>query len=150
MIKFRGDEIPGIHGPLVYTTSEPLLRFSNFWDLHGEIVIAGRNSGRFISCTILLFDEWVGTDPKQLLDYLDDLNDEVGQHGELEESGNIVQSLKRCTFLGFEPIPLDGQGEPGPLLDQVGSLWLLQHDDFEDAEPQWFIHGILRWRQARA
>lgn len=146
-LKFNGLEIPGIHGPLVYTTQEPALRFSKFWDLHGEPVIAGRPSGRNIVCTILLFDQWTGNDPKKLLAFLDKLGEEVGEHGDLEEDEIIVQKLAKCTFLGFEPLPLDGQGEPGPLRDDAGTLW--PQADFEDAEPQWWIHGLLRWRQAR-
>ena len=148
-LKFKGDDIPGFHGPLVYTTSEPALRFSKFWDLVGEPVIAGRPGGRYVTCWILLFDQWTGNTPKKLLDYLDELDDQVGEHGSIEESGNIVQKLTQCTFLGFEPSPVGGgQDDPGPIRDDAGTLWPIA--DWENAEAQWWVHGILRWRQARS
>lgn len=135
---FDGTDIPGLHGPLVFGSPENVRRPVKFFQVRGEGEIAGEVAGRSIMVRVLLNDDY---DTQAKLDAkIKELNELVGTNSTLEEEGNLERDLDYCTFEGWEPIPLQGQEDPGPLPDIAGSLGTANC---------WFIQIVLRFRQLR-
>ena len=118
------------------------VRRTVFWGLAGESEIVGKPSGRIVQCFIVLHQQF--NTPKKLLDELNKLDDLVGEHGTLEETGEVPQKYKHCTFEGFERT-FNGQQHPGPLKNDAGTLF----DESGDRDFGYFQTGVLRWRQLR-
>lgn len=144
-LKFKGTSIKGSHGPLVVGGPALKVRRVGYWDVRGEGEIVGRQSGRPISCLIILHDGYTRLD--RLLTALAELADLIGEHGRLEETGNLVRTFDNVTFEGYDPIPLEGQDQPGPLKD----LGVLTRQAGNKTEPDngWFAQYLLRFYQLR-
>ena len=142
-LKFNGDSIDGTHGPIYRPSPEPNLRRVRFAFLKGEGEIRGSSHGRTLMCRIILHKAYTGTKPDKLLKALDKLDKAIGTHGTLKESGNIEQEFENCTFEGYEPMPLEGQEESGPLKDSFGGLRTANGT----ADNGWWICVLLRFRQ---
>jgi hypothetical protein len=137
-LKFDGTDIPGLHGAPVFGSPEVKRRELAFFQVKGAAEIAGEVGARTISILVLLHDSY-DTFAK-LETKLAELNDLVGINSTLEEEGNIERDFDYCTFLGWEPVPLQGQESPGPLTDIAGTL---------DAAGCWFQQIVLHFRQLR-
>ena len=143
-IKFKGSTIPGTHGPLVFRSPDQQVRRMKFWDVKGEGEIFGEAGGRDISIEITIHKKFPTV--AKLLDQLEDLDDLVGEHGTLEETGNVQQKFKNCTFDGWEPVPLPGQPNTSPLQDVAGTL----RTPTNKPDGGWFQNVLLRFRQLEA
>jgi hypothetical protein len=137
-LKFWNLDIPGLHGPLIFGAPELKVRRVQFFQVMGEAEIVGRPAGRSIMVRCLIHDGW--EDQNEMQAFLDDLSTKIGVNDTLTESGNIEQEFDDVTFDGWEPIPLNGQEDPGPLYDIAGTL---------DQDGGWFIQLVLRFRQLR-
>jgi hypothetical protein len=141
-LKFGRNEIPGIHGPLVFGSWEVSRREAKFFQVRGVAEVAGERGARSIAVRHLLHDGYV-TEAK-LQAVLEAFSDLVGTNDTLQEESDIdggpERKLNYCTFEGWEPIPLNGQEDPGPLYDIAGTL---------DTNGGWFRWIVLRWRQLR-
>lgn len=135
-LKFWNLDIPGLHGPLIIGGPENTARRVKFFQVKGEAEVAGFPAGRTIMVRALVFDEF--DTYQKLQDFLDDLSTKTGVNDKLTETGNTPKVLDYCTFEGWEPIPLNGQEDPGPLVDIAGTL-----------DGGWFIQILLRFRQLR-
>ena len=145
-LEFASKTIPGTHGPLVYGGPEPRLRRVSYWDIRGEGEIFGQHGGRWISVVLLLHDGW--TTLSNFEKARQNLFDLIGRHGTLKETGTLAQTLANVTLESVEPIPLDGQEQPGPIQD-VGVLTRLNSSGQEVADNGWFAQYHLRFRQLR-
>lgn len=145
-LKFDGTEIPGEHGPIVRGAPEVRVRPVQVFQLAGEGQIVGKPAGRNLSVRVLLHKKYEGETPDKLLEMLATLDGKIGTNGTLEETGNVPQKFNYCTFMGWEPIPEQGQSEPGPLKDIAGTL-----DADNDGQPiyGWFQLILLHFRQLR-
>jgi hypothetical protein len=119
MLKFDNLWLADTHGPLIVGGVDVPIRPVKYWDVVGEGEIVGRQGGRPIVCTIIVHDGF--TTFAKFQKQIDKMRKKQGANGVLEESGDLKQKFSDVTFHGYEPIPLGGQDEPGPLLD-VGAL----------------------------
>jgi hypothetical protein len=145
-ITFKGQAIRGSHGSLIFTSPDPQLKRSRYFDIKGEAEIAGESGGRPITIDHLL--HFNCSNLGQLQTLLDKLDKLVGQHGLLrhETGSGASRQLQRfddCTFEGYEFRALAGQQAPGPLQDVAGTLF----DDDGNADEGWFAPLTLKFRQ---
>jgi hypothetical protein len=141
---FDGTDIPGLHGAPVFGSWEVKRREVQFFQIRGAGEIAGEYGPRTISVLVLLHDNYDTV--AKLLTKLDELSDLIGINSTLEEEGNIEREFDYCTFLGWEPVPLNGQESPGPLYNIAGTLDVDQDDDPVGG---WFQQIMLHFRQLR-
>jgi hypothetical protein len=148
MLKFSGRVISGSHGPAFVGSPEQHVRRVKYWDLVGEAEVVGKPGGRVVTYDILLHD---GYTQQSLIDELEILDDTVGDHGTLKETGNVTRTFKFCTFDGYELLPFGGQENTSMLQDVALTL----RDDNGTVETQssgsggWFQHVRLMFRQLK-
>jgi hypothetical protein len=139
-LKFGRTDIPGIHGNLVFGSWEVSRREIKFHQIRGVAEISGAFGARSIAVRALIHDEYV-TEAK-LHEKMEALAELTGTNGSLREESDIdggpTRNLDYCTFEGWEPIPLNGQEDPGPLYDIAGTL-----------DGGWYRWVVLRFRQLR-
>lgn len=141
-LKFDGLDIPGLFGQVVFGAPEITTRPVKFFQVKGEGEVVGEVGGRWIAVRVLLYGGF--TTQAKLEAKLKDLSKKVGVNGTLdaesdgEGDNSLNYQLDYCTFHGWEPIPLNGQEDPGPLPDIAGTL-----------DGGWFYHILLRFRQLR-
>ncbi len=95
---------------------------------------------------LLLHDGW-----DKFADFekaVEQLEKDIGKHGTLKETGDLKREWKNVTFDGFDPLPLAGQEEPGPILD-VGVLTRVKTNGDEEADEGYFAQYLLRFRQLK-
>jgi hypothetical protein len=143
MIEFSGKRLTHTHGPIVRGSSEVARRTVKYWGLKGEGEIVDEPGGRHLFVEIILHN---GYTQKQLLKAIAELDDLVGKNGTLKESGEVAQEFKNVTFASFEPMPLQGQEQPGPIQD-VGVLTL--RPDSTTLDNGWFQLFWLQFRQLK-
>lgn len=141
-LKFGRTDIPGIHGPLVFGSWEVARREVKFFQIRGVAEVAGESGARSIAVRVLYHDDFVTEDRLDLK--MDVLSGLVGTNATLtyrsDINGGPDRDLDYCTFEGWEPIPLNGQEDPGPIYDIAGTL---------DSNGGWFRWIVLRFRQLR-
>jgi hypothetical protein len=140
MIKFDNLWLANTHGPLIVPSPEVQIRQVKYWDVVGEGEIVSRQGGRWISCTIIVHDGF--TTLTKFMKQIEKMEAKVGVNGKLEETGDLKRTFKDVTMYPFEPIPLEGQAEPGPLLD-VGALTRASGA----LDNGYFAAYVLRFRQ---
>lgn len=145
-LNFDGLDIPGVHGPLNIGGPELVARRFKVFQIRGEGEIRGKPGGRSFSVRALIYGKFTGAKPGKLLAFLEKLELKIGVNGTLDETGNVERTLDYCTFDGWEPIPNEGQQEPGPLFDVAGAL-----EQKSNGTPiyGWFAYTLLHFRQLR-
>lgn len=139
-IKFDNLWLADTHGPLVVGSPEVPIRRVKYWDVVGEGEVVGRPGGRPITCLILVNNGF--TTLRKFQEQIGSMESKIGINGTLAETGDLSRKFKFVTFDGFDPVPLGGQEEPGPLLD-VGVLTR------SSGAPDngYFAQYLLRFRQ---
>lgn len=143
MITFDKLKIAEHHGPLIVGAPEVPIRRAKYWDVWGEGEVVGQQGGRNIFVSVLIHG---GYTLKQFIKQIESLEGKLGVNGTLEETGDLVRTYKRCTLDTFEPMPLAGQEEPGPLPD-CGVLTYTNSNGQQVLDNGYFAGYQLRFRQ---
>jgi hypothetical protein len=143
---FSDKWITDTHGPLVVPSPELPVRYAKYWAVRGEGAIVGEKGGRPILCTGIVHYQF--TKLKDFEKQISKIEDLQGQVGTLEEAGELTRKYKNVLFEGFEPLPLGGQEEPGPLLD-VGVLTITTSSGSVQADNGYFAGYFFRFRQLK-
>jgi hypothetical protein len=145
-IKFDGTWFSDTHGPLIVGSPELQVHTGKYWQVRGEAVVIGQPGGRDIGCRMLIHNGY--TRLKDFLSKISRLEKKQGKVGTLEETGNLAREFKDVLFLGFAPVPLDGQEEPGPLLD-VGLLTRVDSKGNTFVDNGYFAAYFFHFRQLK-
>lgn len=128
-ITFNGFGIPGQHGALQKGLREIHASRTHFAGVYGDSEITEGPGCREITCHIWINDSSFSSSGA-LAGFLESMDLIVLTNGDLVESGTISETLKDCTFEGFDPHP-DGMRPGSGTIDPA----------------TWWIEGVLRWRQ---
>jgi len=128
-LQFAGTPIPGFHEQLALAKPVLQTKRTKFAGIAGESELVLGSGGRSITCKIWLNAPAFGSS-QALANFLSQLDDLVGGHGDLVETGAVNQTISDVTFEGFV--------NDGPMLPAIGAGL---------SQGSWFVPGTLHFYQ---